>query len=314
MTERTWLDEEPRVTALFRQSLELVVRGFRRPWLTLLLSLGLALLVGLKLSFSKQSYTPHFVLRIEEGTVDPSTFPRVKRRLADYVREGVLTSGPLLELVRRHHLYPKLVQSDPRAALDAFRRDIRVEVYQNYFVEDRAPGETPRSARLAVSYRADDRATALAVTRELGELVVRREQSMRRSQAERAAGDAAHTRERLESARDTRAREVALKQREILREAMPDPERQVELVSLLGSLSALDRDAEEATRRAASLDLGAALERGGVGLHFDVADDASLPSGAGRTRWVAVAMLAVFVLALPIAAATVGAFWPRRIG
>jgi hypothetical protein len=312
VTERTWLDDEPRATEFFRRSFELVVRGFRRPWLTLLLSLGLALLVGLKLAISKQTYTPHFVLRIEEGTVDPGTAPRMKRRLADYVREGVLTSGPLLELVQRYRLYPKLAQSDPRAALDAFRRDIRVEVYQNYFVEERAPGETPRSARLRVSYKADDRATALAVTRELGELVVRHEQSVRQNQAERAAGDAARARETLESARDNRAREVARKQSEILSEAAPDPERQVELVSLLGSLSALDRDAEEATRRAASLDLGAALERGGVGIHFDVASDASLPSGIERRQWVAVAILAVFILALPIMAATVGAFWPRR--
>jgi hypothetical protein len=248
------------------------------------------------------------VLRLVEGEGDTSTMPHVKRRLGDYVREGIFTSEPLLALIRRHGLYPNLVRKNPRAALESFREDIHVEVYQNYFVEEREPGTAPRSARVAVSYRAPDRAMALDVTRDLGVLIVEHEKLVRREQAERAARDADRTRDALQVALQRRTDDVALKRSEIAEAQTPEPERQVELVGLLGSLPRLERDLDGATQRAASIELGAALERGGVGLHFELADDASLPSRAARVRLVSLAAVASFLLGLPLVAMAVGAF------
>ena len=307
----TWLDEETRMIDALRQTAELLVRGIRRPLLTLALALAFAASIGLFFAFGKHTYAPRLVLRLVEGD-GAATTPNLKRRLADYVRDGIFTSQPLAELVRRYGLYPALARNNPRAAIEAFREDIHVDVYQNYFVEERSAGDAPRSARVALSYRGSDRETALAVTRALGALVISREGVARRAQAERAAKEAELARDALRVALSRRTREIAEKHREMVEVDAGTPERQVELVGLLGSVAPLERDLDEATKRAASYELGAALEQGGVGLRFEVADDPSLPSGDERTRWATAAALGSFVFGLPLVALAVGAFSVRR--
>jgi hypothetical protein len=311
-SKHTWFNDEPRALDVLRQAVSLFARGVRRPWLTLLVSLSFAAGVGALVAFGKRNHAPVLVLRLVEGSGDSSTMPNPQRRLREYVRDAVFTSAPMLELIRRHGLYPSLVKKNPRAALESFREDIVIDVYQNYFVEPRAPGETPRSARVAVSYRSTDRSTALAVTRDLGALIRKHETAVRNAQAERARSEADRARDTLQDALQHRVREVAAKRSEITAMASPDPARQVELVNLLGSMEALERDVDGATRRAASVELGASIEQGGVGLHFEIADDASLPSGAARVRWAWVAALLSFLVGLPLIAVAVGAFFPRR--
>lgn len=307
-----WFDDEPRALDHLRQAVSLLARGGRRPWLTLLISLSFAAGIGALVAFGKRHHAPVLVLRLVEGSGDSSAMPNPQRRLREYVRDAVFTSAPMLELIRQHRLYPSLAQRNPRAALESFREDIDIDVYQNYFVEPRAPGETPRSARVAVSYHSPDRSTALAVTRDLGALIRRHETQVRNAQAERARGEAERARDTLQDALQRRARDVATKRNEITAMASPDPARQVELVNLLGSMEALERDVDGATRRAASVQLGASLEQGGVGLHFELVDDASLPSGAARVRWAWFATLLSFLGGLPLIAMAVGAFFPRR--
>ena len=311
-SKTTWFDDEPRAVDLLRQAVNLFVRGVRRPWLTLLIALSLASAVGALVAFGKRHHAPVLVLRLVEGSGDSSAMPNPQRRLREYLRAAVFTSEPMLELIRRHRLYPSLAHRNPREALESFREDIDIDVYQNYFVEPRAPGETPRSARVAVSYRSNDRATALAVTRDLGALIRKHETHARNVQADRARREADRARDTLQDALQRRVREVSAKRNEIATMAAPDPARQVELVNLLGSMEALERDVDGATRRAASIELGASLEQGGVGLHFETADDASLPSGAARVRWAWFAALLSFLTGLPLIAVAVGAFFPRR--
>jgi hypothetical protein len=223
-----------------------------------------------------------------------------------------LTSKPLLAVIRRHGLYPKLARNNPRGAVESFREDIKVEVYQNYFVEAREPGSAPRSARVAVSYRTFDRDKALAVTRDLGAIIVQHETRSRREQAARAAGDAERARDALQVALQRRTEEIALKEREVALAKEPEPERQIELVGLLGSLAVLERDLDAATSRAASYELGAALEQAGVGLRFEVANEARLPSEAAARRYAWMAAVASFAFGLPLSATAVGAFSQRR--
>jgi hypothetical protein len=309
----TWFDKEPRLVDFIRQGAELCVRGVRRPWLTLLVALVGALLVALVLAFGKYAYAPRLVLRLEEGGGDAvAGGANVKRRLGEYVRQGIFTSEPLLALIRRHGLYPSLAAKNPRAAIESFREDIDVDVYQNYFVELREPGTTPRSARVAVSYHSPDREKALLVTRELGALIKERETRLRRDQADRAAQEAERAREALRAAVQRRSVEIAEKKNAVLATTVPDAAIQVELVGLLGSMDSLERDLEAATRRAASFQLGAALEQGGVGLSVEVVDDATLPNDARRNYWIALAAGASFLLGLPLSAMAVGAFFPRR--
>lgn len=312
MTKQTWLDEEPGIVASLRESAELFRDGLRHGWLTLLVALLFGSALAGAVAFAKHDYAPRFVLRVVEANRDPRSMPRVKGQLADYVRQAVFTSQPMFELIRRHGLYPRLIRKNSRAALDSFREDISVDVYQNYFVEARTAGAQPRSAHLAVSYRSADRELALAVTRDLGALIILHELAARREQALDAAAEAALARDATLRALEQRNEDVLAKQDQVRRASAADPRLQVELVGLLGSLGPLERRAEASERRAGALDLSAAFERGGIGLDFEVVDDATLPSGrdALATRlWLAASS---FALGAPLLTMAIGAFAGKR--
>ncbi|HEY4159332.1 MAG TPA: hypothetical protein VGM29_14590 [Polyangiaceae bacterium] len=312
MRQQTWLDDELTLAGALRQGAELLFAGFRRSVLTLPLIAVFGAALGAAVVWGKHEYAPRFVLRVIEADRDPGSMPRLSGQLNDYVRQAIFTSAPLFDVIERNGLYPNLMRHNPRAALDSLREDISLEVYRNYFVEQRAPGELPRSARLALSYHSRDRVQALAVTRELGNLIISHELEVRRAQALEAARAAEIARDSAQLAVQQRSEEALSMQRRIREAKAPDPELQVELVGLLGSLDSLERRAETTERRAASLDLGAAFEKRGIGLSFEVVDDASLASGHEQQRereWLGAAG---FALGIPLVAMAVGAFAPKR--
>jgi hypothetical protein len=310
--QQPWLSSEVGVVKCAAQASELCRRGFRRPVLTLLISgLVAAALAGFVV-FRHRDYAPHFVLRVVEADRNTTSSPALKRQLAEYVRQAVFTSEPLLALMQKHDLYPTLRRNNARAAIDAFKEDISIDVYQNYFVEERRSGSAPRSVRLTVSFHAKDPNLALAVTRELGELIIRREQARRRDQALESANRAEQARDILVQALQRRSSEVLAKKRAIASSPTPDPRTQVELVGLLGSLEALSRQAESAEKRSAALDVGAALERRGIGLYFDVVDDGALPGRAAQLQSELWGVSAAILVAFPLIAMAVGATAQQR--
>ncbi len=307
-----WLADEVGLSVALRQAHDLIRRGLRHLWLALTVTILLASVCVATLVVARGYYRPRFVLRVVEADQDPHSMPRPKRQLREYVTEGIFTSKPLLDVIRTYGLYPQLVEENPRAAVDEFRKDTTVEVYQNYFVEDRAPGDPPRSVRVAVSYRSADREVAQAVTRDLGNLIVQREYAIRRTLANSAARNAELARDTLEQALEQRSIEVLTKRHQVETSPEPNPQLQVELVGAIGSLASLERQVQVAERHSASLDLGAAREQRGIGLSFQVVDDATLPSDARRhnvEQWAAGVSL---LLGFPFVVLAIGAFQPRR--
>lgn len=315
MSRQPWLSSEASVGTALVKAVELCRAGFRRPWLTFSLALGgPVLLVGFLL-FGRRDYAPTFVFRVVESEhATGSNAAPLKRQLAEYVRQAVFTSEPLFELIRRHGLYRSLMRRNARGALEAFKEDISVEVYQNYFVEERARGKGPRSARLSVSFHAKDPRLALAVTRDLGALIASHELAARRDQALVAASAAERARDTWVAAWQRRSADIATKQHELDRKASADPRLQVELIGLVGSLGALEREVDAAERRAATLDLGAAWERRGIGLNFEVVDDGALPGRAARMQAAAWAGGTTLLCGLPLIAVAVGAFSSNKRG
>lgn len=308
MSRQPWLTAELGVAAAARQTIELCRTGFRRPWLICALVLGGSAALSLAILFGRRDYAPELVLRVVEAQHPTGNAPPLKRQLAEYVRQAIFTSGPLFELMQRHGLYPGLLRKNPHAALEAFKEDISVEVYQNYFVEHRARGDAPRSARLTVSFHSKDPHLALAVTRDLGKMIVGHELAARRDQASSAAARAARARDTWVAAWQRRSADIASKRTEIAATTPPDPQLQVELVSLLGSMPALEREVETAERRAANLELGAAWERRGIGLNFEMVDEGALPGRAARARAALWAFGSTLLCGLPLVALAVGAF------
>jgi hypothetical protein len=82
----------------------------------------------------------------------------------------------------------------------------------------------------------------------------------------------------------------------------------------LGSLGALEHQVEAAERRASTLELGAGLERGGIGLFFEVVDDGALPERSGQLQAQLLAGATTLLLGVPLIALAVGAFSSTRRG
>jgi len=163
-----------------------------------------------------------------------------------------------------------------------------------------------------VSYHHSDPDTATTVTRELGELIARRESLTRREQASRAAERAKIEVDAARHALVSRRSDVADRRDQLGRDDSADPGPLVRYIGLLGSLPALELREDELERREAALSLGAALERRGIGMSFEVVDDAELSVAArnrSQKRWIASAS---FVLGIPLMAMAVGAFAPRK--
>jgi hypothetical protein len=312
MQARSWLDDEASISDGLRQAGRLFLCGLRRPLVTFGLTVALAALVGAFLLVPRHGYAPKLLLRVIEADRDPTSMPQPKRKLREYVRQALLTSDRLVPLIQRYGLYPSLARKNMRAALDSFREDIDVDVYQNYFVEQRAVGSEPRSARVAVSYRAKDPETAVTVTRALGKLIVERERAMRTAESDRAEGAAALELAGLRAAIADKSLAIARMQAEMQAETAPAPTRQVELVGLMGSLAALERRETEVSRREAALSLGAALERHGIGLSFEIADDAGLPSSTRHRDLAFFGVGASIVFGLPLVAMAVGSLGSKR--
>jgi hypothetical protein len=300
--------EEPGFGRAVGQASQLLRAGLQRKWLTIGISLLLAASLAGWTAVAKHTYAPRYVLRVVEMDQAPGMSPRPRRDLKDYVREAVWTSEPLLKIIHRRGLYPGLVAHNPRTALESMREDSEVDVYQNYFIEQRSEVDPPRSARLVVRYRSPDRELALAVTRDLAQLIVEYEHATRLEQAIRATNDAERALTFMRRGFSDRKAELALKRAEISRAPTADPQLEVEFVSLLGSTSALEHEIVDAEHREASLMLGAAAERQQVGMRFDVLDDGALASSTDRStvRIAGVGLLAL-LMGTPLVALGVGA-------
>jgi hypothetical protein len=312
MTTRSWLDDELSVRAAFGQVFTLCRAGLRKPVAWAVSIVAFVALVVAIVAISKHSYAPSYLLRVVEAEREPGAAPRPRRQFADYVQKAVFTSAPLLAVIQRHGLYPSLARKNPRAALDSFREDIEVEVYQNYFLEEREVGSGPRSARIRISYHDSNPEVAVAVTRDLGQLIVDHETTLRREQATRAAERAREEVELARRALAVRRSTVALARDEIDRARTIVPRRQVEFVGLSGSLPALELRQDASERRAAALSLDASLERQGIGMSFVVVDDASLGSDARARTGHLVLALSALAFGLPLVTMAVGALGPRK--
>jgi hypothetical protein len=312
MQTRTWLDEEPTVRDGFRQAAVLFMCGLRRPIVTFGITLALSGMVAAAMLLPKHAYTPKLLLRVVEADQDPTAMPQPKRKLREYVQQALLTSDRLTPLIQRYGPYPSLARKNLRAAIDSFREDIEVDVYQNYFIEQRALGSAPRSARVSVSYRGSNPETAVAVTRDLGTLIVERERAMRSAESDRAEGAIQQELSAVRAAIADKTVAIAEMQTALQNATKPDPTRQVEIVGLLGTLDALERRENDVSQREAALSLGAALERHGIGLSFEIADDAELPNSTRRRDLTFLSIGASLVFGLPLVAMAVGTLGPKR--
>jgi hypothetical protein len=266
--------------------------------------------VGLR-ARKQRIYESRIAFRVTESDLDAETAPRTVGNLKSYVEDVCFSNQRLLGVIRAHDLYPRPMQhGDEAMALEEMRDDIEVEVWRNFFSQERMTDEEGRSARMAVSYQGKDRAVVYDVARDLARLITEEEETSRIAQAEGALNDAD------ERVRDARAlaqdkhHELVVKQ-----VAMSNTHNQAEVARLMIEQEVLyklarsaDAEVQAAEDARQSVWLRLQLEKRRLGLQFEVVDEGRVaPAGLSKPKLLAIIAVAIFLFTLPLAMLGVGA-------
>jgi hypothetical protein len=297
MNAPNWIDEEPPLRPALGR---LLVRLFRRGAVTWWLWIPVAALVALGAAAFKHRhrvFDATVVLRVTEGTVRVPGAELGAGALRAQVEDLAFTNPNLASVLKRHVVDFPDVTTDPVDAVTDLRRSVDVVITDNDFVEERAADDPPRSAGIALSFRSPNPELALAVVRDLAELVVRSALNQQRQALERA-GAAAATAVRQAEAQSARAADDA----ELPALAAQDPRAEAARQRLIATVA-----------KATDARLGQRAGEAQQTLHIDLVDAGRVPRRPTRLE-----QLEGFALVLALAALAcwlvAGAFDPRVLG
>jgi hypothetical protein len=299
-----WTEEEAGPREAARELGRLFRRALARPLWTVGLALSLAALLVAREARKVQFYSSRVVFRGAGG--DPAELGRL-------VAEKILDDDLLLDLMKRHHINPRLVEDKPLDAVAWLRQDVLgLRAWRN---ED---GE----ARLSLSFLHKDPKVAYEVVCDLVELVEARTANVAVARADRELHEdetrAAETREELFAARAGLARkELSLLSARNRAPLVAEIEQlRVEAADAETRLAHEENATENARYRAQAA-------RRELGVRFEVVEPPR-PAPLVREPWKRLVRLGslAFLLLLPLAAMAVGAGDPvvrdgddlRRLG
>jgi hypothetical protein len=307
-----WEEREPDLFGVVDEVGRLFRRAKHRKLLVLTITVLMTALLSVREFRKQRSYPATVVLSATESEDAQVGNAHTNARLSDYVWYAVFTDRTLFALMEKHRYRPDMMKKNPRLALESFREDLDVDVYKNEFNRERYGGEAPRSARIAVSFSASTPEMALAMARDLGELVVQRDAEIRR--------------ERFEMEKRVRTDAVSYAEAELSRlhremEAVDDEyptasprrrgELRVEAAGLDGAIVASEarlREAQNAKRR---LDLESSADKVSLALQYERVDWGAAKQPVNLTFVLVRAIILAFFGLLPVVAMGVGAFDPR---
>ena len=183
---RPWEQSELGWAEMGRETKRLLRRARRRPGVVFLITLLVTVLAVVQEYRKQREYPQTIVLSATESEQTLDNIVYTNRHLTDYVYYAVFTDRTLFELMDKWEYRTDLTEKNPRLRVESFRDLIDVEVYKNEFTEPRYPNMPPRSARIAIEFRYKDPDTALAIARDLGLQVIKRDGENRR---DRLAGE-----------------------------------------------------------------------------------------------------------------------------
>jgi hypothetical protein len=306
-----WLRREPGFFEWRIELMRLYRRARRRKLATLLLALGIAGAVVTMRVLKNQAYAASVTFRVSEGDQSLSAAaPPPTRELREYVSSIALSGTKIADVMRRHSVSVSRLDKDPVTAVALFREDMLIEVSRNYFIEE---WQTNKSARLTITFTSDDAARARAIVNDLAQLVVddetRRRQETVKAAAATAEGQLAGARrEHDELAQRLAQVEVKAAQARAAEAQILKVEAQT-LRARLGP--ARDRLAQAEMVRG---DLAMALvaEANQLAVRFERVDESvEAITRAPTPIYLVLLGVLIFVLALPIAIMTIGAFDSR---
>jgi hypothetical protein len=317
----TWLDDEqPLLTVAYQQARRMFVRARRRFLFTLGLALALAAMIFAVQARRLKLYEAQVGLLITEGAFATDGSPRPRGELRAFINNVIFVTARLQSLISKHDLVRRLGGADKTDTAARLRKLVEVNIWNDDFIGYRQRDDRPRSARVTIAFSAPDAALALAVARDLGELVAET-QTARESDvaAARVAG--------LRAIAKSAATRAASQKEQFDREDADAPGQQKRHLDLrLRQLAKAAKAARDASREAAANLFDAELQardlRSSARL-VQVVDPGvplwhTVSSRERLTRQAVVSLL----LAIFLAAILVGAFDPmvldeqdlRRVG
>jgi hypothetical protein len=290
---QSWLDQERPIRPALRALLARLGRRGRASWFVWVpLAVAATALVTVRAA-RRRIFEATVVLRVTEGEMHVAGSELNSSLLYDYVRERAFTNENLAEVVAR---YPGEFSGEPAVEATEMRSATDLAITDNDFVEDRAAEDPPRSARIAVTFHDLDPETALAVARDLAELIVRSTLNLQKQAAEREAAGSA----------------LALRQAEGALAAREDEQEKADSGS-----SHFDPILEQARGRldamvamAADARLAKSADRHRQTLAFDLVDAGRLPQPPSSTA-VAAGVAGRLVVGFLAGLLLAGAFDPR---
>jgi hypothetical protein len=168
-----WIDREPGLQAALHE-LARVLRRARRRWIvTLLIAGGLTAAVVWTLSKKPQIYSSRAILRMAEGEMVDSRRSLLRGELEGYMWNVVFSQKIIYPILEELDLYPEWRELGEAEAVAAFREDVDVTVFRNFFLT--AGTDDTRSARVAITYRGFDAALTVEVVERLADEVIEHE-------------------------------------------------------------------------------------------------------------------------------------------
>ncbi len=307
---RDWSLDEPGFHEIVAELGRLYRRGMKRKWLAVALTFVTLVALVARQATNVRRYPAHVVLgvtenpRIEEGPVQTSN------ELKSYVLYAVFTDASLIKVFKKNHFQESKLESNPRLVLESFREDVDVDVTKNEFAVPRTPGET-RSALVAIELWLPDPDQAISIVRDLGDLVVKRDEennaerlrierglatdtlSLARTNLDRLWRERVAAAHEIETAGPLRAAELKVK--------LDDLDR-----ALVGAKTRVD-DAERERRK---LDFAEAASEGSVSLRWDRVDWGNAALKVDERLAVSEVAIAGLLVLLPLMLLGVGAFNP----
>jgi hypothetical protein len=270
--ERDWSETEPGFREMVDEVRRLLRRGRKRRLLAAFLTLLLTGALAARQATNVRRYPARVVLGVTENSHLTEGPVQASNDLRSYVLSAVFTDASLLHVLEKDHYAPAKVASQPRLALEDIRDQIEVDVTKNEFAVPRTPGET-RSALVAIELWLPDPDQAISITRDLGDLVVERDQENQLERLRLDRGIATRAVSVAQSDLDRMHREIA---RDAIALGSADPRRASELRvqidnanrSLLAATTRLD----DAIKQRRALDTVGATMTESVALRWDRVD------------------------------------------
>lgn len=250
-----------------------LLRRARHVWVrVLVISVVLTGLLVARMMSKPLVFESRVVLRVTEGEGEIGTRPKPARKLQNHVYEVIFNKQRLRDLADRFHLEQSAFKRSAEAGLENVRDSIEIEVWQNYFLEQSDVSE--RSARIAVTFAANDPQLALECARALATMYIQAEQQARLSISEEALGANEQLIDEAREDLEIAERRVAEARGALTRRA--DAARaMLDLSSWEAQRTAMADQLRVLEQRRTDLQVQLGYERNQLGLHIEVVDNGS---------------------------------------